>query len=81
MSSSKKGLCDRRLSEFIRVDCQSVMLVFSTQLLNCCALSPSLWFNSHPSPLLFVNSLLYTRIQCVRGGGVIGPQSLYRSIF
>jgi hypothetical protein len=41
-------------------------------------LSPSLWFNS-PSPLPCVNkyTVLYTRIQCVRGRGLwdSGPQT------
>jgi hypothetical protein len=50
---------------------QSVMLVFLTQLCELLPLSPSLWFNSPPlpSPFLVWISILYTCIQCVRGGG------------
>ncbi len=60
MSSSKKGLSGKCLSEFVN------WLVFSTQV--CELLPPSLWFNFPPLPLLL------TRIhitQCVRGGGMV----------
>ncbi len=73
-----------------RLEILSVMLVFSTHLCELLPLSPSLWFKS-PTPLPFPvwTSLLYTSIQCVRGGyGVLGlrrltpaAKSLYRSIF
>jgi hypothetical protein len=72
MLSSKKFACTGTLrQEFIRVYCleiQSVMLVFSIQLCELLPLSPALWINS--PPLTCVNvyvSILYTRIQCVRG--------------
>jgi hypothetical protein len=49
------------------------MLVFSTQLCELLLFSPSLWFKSTLSPLPCVNKVyLYTRIQCVRGGGGMG---------
>jgi hypothetical protein len=50
----KKFTCEATLRQvFIRVyrlEIQSVVLVFSTQLCELLLLSPSLWFNS-PSPL------------------------------
>jgi hypothetical protein len=54
MSSSKKMPCKgTSLQVFIRVyrlEIQSVMLVFSIQFCELLSLSPSLWFNSTPSP-------------------------------
>ncbi len=55
-----------------RLEIQSVMLVFSTQLCELLPISHSLWFNSLPPPPLPVwISILYTRTQCVRGGIVL----------
>ncbi len=74
MSPSKNLPCKGPLRQlFIRVnrlEIQSVMLVFSTQLVNSC---PSLWFNSpqppHPFPVCI--SILYTCYTvCKEGGGV-----------
>ncbi len=69
-----KLACKRTLRQvFIRVyrlEIQTVMLVFSTQLCELLVLLPSLWFNSPPFPVWI--SILYTRIQCVRGGGCMG---------
>jgi hypothetical protein len=64
------------------------MLVFSTQLCELFPISPSLWFNSTPSPVWL--SILYTCIHCVRCGGMgfwasdrLTPavKYLYRSTF
>jgi hypothetical protein len=55
-----------------RLEIQSVMLVYSTQLCEPLPLKPSLWFYSPPSPLFSlceeVYHIHYTRIQCVRAG-------------
>ncbi len=51
-----------------RLEIQSVMLVFLTQLCELLHLSPSLWFNSPPFPVWI--SILYTRIRCVRERGL-----------
>jgi hypothetical protein len=62
-----KGLCGRCLSEFIDLEIQSVMLVFSTQLCELLPLYPSLWFNAPPSPFPVSTYSIYR--QCVTGGG------------
>ncbi len=54
-----------------RLEIQSVTLVFSTQLCELLPLYPSLRFNS-PPPLPVWISILYTRLQCLRGGEVLG---------
>ncbi len=72
----KKLTCKGTLMKVVitvyRLEIQSVMLIWSTQLCELLPLFPSLWFNSLPSPFpVGVGiSILYTRIQCVRGGGV-----------
>jgi hypothetical protein len=53
-----------------RLEIQSFMLVFSTQLCELLPLLPLLWFNSPPFPVSI--SILCTRIQCVGGGGGMG---------
>ena len=67
------------------------MLVFSTQLCQMLPLYPSLWFNSPPHPLPYVNKYtVYTHAVCNGGGGVWGsgpqtdkhlPQSLFTDNF
>jgi hypothetical protein len=57
-----------------RLEKQSVMLVFSTQLCKLLPLSPSLWFNLPPSPVW--KSILCTRIQVCKSGGGYGVLSL-----
>jgi hypothetical protein len=54
-----------------RLEIQSVMLVFSTSLVNSCPSNRSLLVTVAllPPPFPRVNKYtLYTRIQCVRGG-------------
>ncbi len=53
-----------------RLEIQSVMLVFSTSFVNCCpSYCTSLWLALSPSPPFPVwLSILYKRIQCVKGG-------------
>jgi hypothetical protein len=78
--SPKKLTCKGTLLQvFIRLyrlEIQSVMLVFSTQLWNC---GPSNRLfgltlpTSPPPPVPYVNrKKMYARIQCVGGVGVIG---------
>ncbi len=70
MSSSKKIDFKRdaaRVYRIYRLEIQSVMLVFSTQLCELLHLSSSLGFNSPPFPVWI--RILYTRRQCVRGDG------------
>ncbi len=60
-----------------RLEIQSVMLVFSTQLCKLLPLSFSLWFNSPPPlPPCVIKYTLYTDTVC-KGGGVwgSGPQT------
>ncbi len=70
MSSCKKITCKGTLPQvFIRVyklEIQSVMLVFSTQLCELLPLLPTLWFNSPPLPFVNKNTI-YTYTVC-RGG-------------
>jgi len=71
-----KGLRGRCLSKFILyvdwrypVSCvHSIMLVFSTQHCELLPLSPSLYSSTLP-PLPVWITVLYTRIECVSGGG------------
>jgi hypothetical protein len=59
-----------------RLEIQSVMLVFSSQLCELLPLQPSHWFNSPPLPC--VNKYaVYTYTVCKEGGGVwsTGPQT------
>ncbi len=83
MLSSKKITCKGTLRQvFIRVfrlEIQSVMLFFSTQLRELLPLSPSLWFISPSSPLPSVNKYtVYTYTMCKRGGGygVLGRRQI-----
>jgi hypothetical protein len=55
MSSSKKLTCEGTFRQMFngvnnRLEIQSVMFVFSTQLCELFPLSPYLWFNSTPPP-------------------------------
>ncbi len=87
----KKLSCNGTLLQvFIRVyrlEIQSVMLVFSTQLVNFCPL-PSLWFNSPPFPVWISILYMYTYRAC-KGAGLSwaserstpAAKYLYRSIF
>jgi hypothetical protein len=59
-----------------RLELQSVMLVFSTQLCKRLPLNPSLWFTSpNPAPLLLVKVQVYLYKQCSvwlgAGGGML----------
>jgi hypothetical protein len=66
-----KGTSRQRFIRVYRLEIQSVMLVFSTQLCELLPLSPSLWFNFPPPPLSCLNKYtLYTYTVCMRG--VIG---------
>jgi hypothetical protein len=66
-----KGTSRQMFIRVCRLEIQSVMLVFSTQL---CELLP-LWVNSPPLSVWI--SILYTHIQCVRGGyGVLGLRQI-----
>ncbi len=59
-----------------RLEIQSVMMVFSTQLCEMLPLEPPLWFNFPPLPFPVRISIVYTRIQCVRKGiWGSGPQT------
>ena len=69
-----KGTLWQAFIRVYRLEIQSVMLVFSTQLFDLLPFSPSLWLNSPPSPTV------------CKGGGVWGsgpqtdkhlPQSLF----
>ncbi len=63
-----KGTFGLMFIKVYRLEIQSVMLLFSTQLSELLPLSLSLWFNSRPPPpFLVLISLRYTHIQCVRG--------------
>ncbi len=55
-----------------RLEKQSVMFVFSTQLCKLLPLSPSLWLSFPLPPFPVWISILYTRIHSVRGGGSMG---------
>jgi hypothetical protein len=79
MLSSKKFKCKGTLQQaFIRVhrlEMQSVMLVFSTQLCKLLPLYPSLWFTSPPSQC---QSTVYTlKTVCCREG-MEGVESCWR---
>ncbi len=57
-----------------RLEIQSVMLVFSTQLSELLPLLPSLWFNSPPLPLPWVKvQYIQTVCDLEGGGGVSSP--------
>jgi hypothetical protein len=65
------------LNRVYRMEIQSVMLVFSTQLCELLPLLPSLWFKSPPIPPSLCEyvycAVSYTRIQCAcKGGGICG---------
>jgi hypothetical protein len=68
MFSSKKLTCKETLLQvFIRVyrlEIQSVMLVFSTQLCELLPLSPSFWFNSLLHTLPCVNKFTAYTYTC-----------------
>ncbi len=66
---TRKGTLRQVFIRVYRLEIQSVMLVFLTQLCELLPFSPSFWFNS-PPPFPVWISILYTRIQCVIGGGV-----------
>jgi hypothetical protein len=90
MSSSKKLTCKgtlrqvfikvyKDIANFLRTFSQ-VAIVFSTQLFDCtlpCCPSPLLSVSTlPPPPFLMWISVLYTRRQCLRGGGWgSGPQT------
>jgi hypothetical protein len=72
MSSSKKFNCEvtlqRVFSRVCRLEKQSVMLVFSTQLVNCCT-SNHLSGLTLPPPLIpCVQYAVYTSTVCKVGG-------------
>ncbi len=73
MSSSNKNwpvkkLCGRCLSEFIDCRNSKSCCYFRPSYVNCCA-SNLVSVPPPPPPLHVWISILYTRIQCVRGGG------------
>jgi hypothetical protein len=72
------GLCGRFFFRVHRMEIESVMLVFSTQLCELLALllSPCLVLSPSPPSLCEYVSKLYTRIQSVRRGEywVIGEE-------
>jgi hypothetical protein len=69
------GLCNRCLSDLYRLEIQSAILVFSTQLCELLPLLLSLWFNSSP-PLSCVNKYtVYT--YTVRHPGLVSRSKRY----
>ncbi len=67
MSPSKKLTC----KETFRGRCSSEFINWRYSQ-SCWYFRPSLWINSPPSPFPVWISILYTRIQCVCGGGGMG---------
>ncbi len=63
-----KGTLRQVFIRVFRLEIQSAMLVYSTQLCELLPLQPSLWFNSPPFPVWI--SILYTiHVYSVGGGG------------
>jgi hypothetical protein len=55
------------INSYYRLEIMSVVLVFGPGFVNCCP--SNLLSGSPPPPFPLRISILYTRIQCVRGGG------------